>query len=56
MIMYDIDAVLKVSYLDVTQINKIFEFMFNVLSKFSSEYYNFQNVFDRSKVNELSSH
>ena len=27
--------------------------MFNVLNKFSSEYHDFQNVFDRSKVNKL---
>ena len=56
MSMYDIDAVLKVSYLNVTQINKIFESMFDVLSKLSSEYHDFQNVFNRSKVDELLSH
>ena len=56
MSMYDINAALKVSYLDVIQINKTFEFMFNVLSKLSSEYHDFQNVFDRSKVDKLSSY
>ena len=30
--------------------------MFDVLSKLSSKYHDFQNVFDRSKVDELSSH
>ena len=54
--MYNIDAALKVSHFNVTQINKTFEFIFNVLSKLSSKYYDFQNVFDRSKVDELSSH
>ena len=56
MIMYNINAVLKVSHLDVTQINKIFKFMFDVLNKLFSKYHNFQNIFNRSKVNELSSH
>ena len=54
--MYDINATLKVSYFNVTQINEIFEFMFNVLSKLSSKYHDFQNVFNRSKVDKLSSH
>ena len=54
--MYDIDAVLKVSYFNVTQINKIFEFMFDVLSKLSSKYHDFQNVFDQSKVDKLLSY
>ncbi len=41
MIMYNINATLKVSYLNVIQINKIFKSMFDVLSKLSSEYYDF---------------
>ena len=54
--MYDINATLKVSHFDITQINKIFEFIFDVLSKLSFKYYDFQNVFNRSKVNKLLSH
>ena len=41
MIMYNINATLKISHLNVTKINKIFETMFNVLSKLSSKYYDF---------------
>ncbi len=56
MSMYNIDTVLKVSHFDVIQINEIFEFMFDVLSKLSFKYHDFQNIFNRSKVDELSSH
>ena len=56
MTMYDINAALKASHPDVTQINETSESMSDVLSKLPSEYHDFQDVFDRSKADELPSH